>query len=198
MTAGKTRKISLARRKSQSQKEIETKSKKIKEKVLSLPETEIQKNIMLYASNKEEVQTGGLIKQFLEKRKNVALPRVVKDTKELKIFWIKNFPEDLELAYKGILEPKKELNEAKLEDIDIAIVPGVAFDIYGNRLGYGQGFYDRFLKKLLNIKNMKSIIALAFEIQIFKKISVTDRDIPVNKLITEQKIRTFQTSTNSF
>jgi 5-formyltetrahydrofolate cyclo-ligase len=194
VTAEEIRKIALVRRRSQSQEEIESKSRKIEEKIFSLPEIEIQKNIMLYASNKEEVQTGGLIKQLLEKKKNLALPRVVRKTKELKIFC----PGDIEPAYKGILEPKKKLDEAKPENIDIAIVPGVAFDIYGNRLGYGQGFYDRFLKKLLDIKNMKYIIALAFEIQIFNKLSVTGKDIPVNKLITEQKIRTFQTLSNSF
>ncbi|GAH31629.1 unnamed protein product, partial [marine sediment metagenome] len=71
------------------------------------------------------------------------------------------------------------------EDIDLIIIPGVAFDLSGNRIGRGFGYYDNFLRK---IHNSTKIIALAFEMQIVKKIPNDKNDIPVNKIITEKKV----------
>ena len=87
---------------------------------------------------------------------------------------------------KGILEPKKEYYRLfPPEDIDLIIIPGVVFDLSGNRIGRGFGYYDNFLGKVCS---SAEIIALAFEMQIVKKIPNDKNDIPVHKIITEKRI----------
>ena len=92
--------------------------------------------------------------------------------------------EDLVEGPYGILEPKKEkIKEISFDEIDLIIIPGIVFDLKGNRIGHGKGFYDRLLK------NTKvSIIALAFEFQIIGKIPVDKNDKPVDIIITEKRI----------
>ncbi|GAI78436.1 unnamed protein product, partial [marine sediment metagenome] len=70
-------------------------------------------------------------------------------------------------------------------NIDLIIVPGVAFDSDGNRIGRGFGYYDNFLRK---VRPSTKIIALAFEMQIVKKVLTDKNDIPVHKIITEKRI----------
>jgi len=99
--------------------------------------------------------------------------------------------DELEPGYKDILEPKTMLRLESVrivtpELIETAIVPGLAFDIRGNRLGRGGGFYDRFLPKL---PPTATIIGLAFECQIFESIPVEPHDRRVDVLVSEEKVR---------
>jgi 5-formyltetrahydrofolate cyclo-ligase len=82
----------------------------------------------------------------------------------------------------GILE--NSMSDSIIEEMDLLIVPGIAFDLQGNRIGYGKGYYDRFLSK----RKANYIIGLAFENQIINKIPKTAYDIPVNILFTEKRI----------
>jgi 5-formyltetrahydrofolate cyclo-ligase len=68
--------------------------------------------------------------------------------------------------------------------MDLLIIPGIAFDLQGNRIGYGKGYYDRFL----STRKVSYIMGLAFENQIIKKIPTTENDIPVDVLVTENRI----------
>ena len=100
--------------------------------------------------------------------------------------------DELEVGYRGILEPKASLRQepdriVDPEWIETVIVPGLAFDINGNRLGRGAGFYDRFLPKL---PSTATIIGLAFECQVFESIPTERHDRPVDILITETQLRT--------
>ncbi len=100
--------------------------------------------------------------------------------------------DELEPGFYGIPEPKKTLREqpdrtATLQEIELVLVPGLAFDAKGNRLGRGAGYYDRFLAKLP--KSVKTV-ALAFECQLFESIPVEPHDRKVDYIITEERVRT--------
>jgi 5-formyltetrahydrofolate cyclo-ligase len=76
---------------------------------------------------------------------------------------------------------------AELRDIDLIVMPGAAFDEQGNRVGYGAGFYDKLLPDF-----RKTTVALAFEVQIVPRVSVSAHDIPVTKIVTEKRVITAQ------
>jgi 5-formyltetrahydrofolate cyclo-ligase len=85
----------------------------------------------------------------------------------------------------NILEPRQEcVNEVSPESIDLMIVPGVAFDCQGNRIGHGMGYYDRLLQK----KMRAHYFGLAFELQIVESIPSEKHDIKVEKIVTEERI----------
>lgn len=143
------------------------------------------KNIMTFVSFSDEVDTHELIKIGIRDNKNILVPITIKETKELKLSLVTDFNE-LELGYYNILTPKEKFiryTDPKL--VDLIIVPGVVFDREGYRIGYGGGYYDRFLSKI-----EKSIprIAIAFDLQIIDKVPREYYDIPVDYIITEKEI----------
>jgi 5-formyltetrahydrofolate cyclo-ligase len=166
----------------QTKEENRKKSKKIKEKLLGLKEYKEAETVLFYVSYDGEVFTHEMIKEALNEKK-VVVPISNKDTLSLTLSELISF-NDLEVSSYGILEPKKEkIKEISIDEIDLIIVPGVAFDKFGNRLGHGKGYYDRLLKKANT-----TIIALAFEFQIIEKISTDEHDKPVDMIITEDRI----------
>ncbi len=143
-------------------------------------------NILFYAATRSEVQTEEMIKMSIEMGKNIFVPIILPESINLAPSKIFDFDIELEKGKKGILEPKKEYHRLfPSENIDLIIVPGIAFDLKGNRVGRGFGYYDNFLRK---VRSSAKIIALAFEMQIVKKIFVDKNDIPVDKIITEKRI----------
>lgn len=165
----------LKKRDLQTQKEIEEKSKRIKEVLFSLEDFIKARNILFYYSFRSEVKTDIMIKEVLEK-KRIFLPKV--EGKELKIYEIKGMNE-VERGFCGIFEPLP-YKLVHFKEIEMVIVPGVAFDRMGFRIGYGKGFYDRFL----HLHSFQKI-ALAFALQIVDKIPHTKEDIRMDKIITE-------------
>ncbi len=140
---------------------------------------------MFYFSFGSEVETITLIKEAMSQGKVVALPLTVPKNKEMLAMKVENLNKDLTKSPFGFKEPIKERTvEIRPVDIDLVIIPGVAFDLNGCRLGRGAGYYDRFLKRV-NAKTPR--IALAFEMQIMQKIPVDIHDIKVNKVITENR-----------
>lgn len=175
----------LHKRKYMDKDEIKKKSEKIRKNLVSLPEFEKAKNILFYVSFESEVDTQELIKQLLEKkRKKIIVPFVVKNNHILQLSELRNFNE-LESRTFGILEPKelykREFNPEKL---DLVIIPGLVFDKRGHRIGYGFGYYDRFLKTL---KNNPKKIGLAYEFQIMDKIPEKLHDVPIDIIVTEKQ-----------
>jgi len=143
-------------------------------------------NIMFYVATRSEVQTEEMIKISVNVGKNIFVPIILTECINLAPSAIYYFDSELEKGKKGILEPKKEYYRLfPPEDIDLIIVPGVAFDLSGNRIGRGFGYYDNFLRKVCS---SAKIIALAFEMQIVEKIPNDKNDIPVHKIITEKRI----------
>ncbi len=159
------------------------KNKKIKDKLIGLSEFKAANKILLYAAFRNEVDTADLIRHCISSRKITVLPKVDKKNNELKLYEIKDISE-LSSGYLGIPEP--DVSEDRLcliEDMEIIIVPGVAFDEDCGRLGYGKGFYDKLLSKVRS-----KIIGLAYEEQIVERIEVDAHDIKMDNIITDERI----------
>ncbi len=139
---------------------------------------------MFFASFRSEVETEPMILRALRAGKRVVLPKVT--GKELALYEIGDFGADMERGAWGIPEPKT-FAPAKLDEIDLIIMPGAAFDEQGNRLGYGAGFYDKLLSAF-----KRTAVALAFEAQIVSNVPVAPHDIPVGKIVTEKRVITTQ------
>ncbi len=151
---------------------------KVVEKLLSLPQIKKAKSILLYYPHKNEINTLPLINIFLKQGKTVLLPKVQNQDIIPVIF--KDFSQ-LKEGYAGIKEPEGE--SLPPEEIDVVIVPGVAFDKKGHRLGYGKGYYDRFLSK-----TNASKIGLAYDFQIVDNLPAEEHDIPLDFIITPTQI----------
>jgi 5-formyltetrahydrofolate cyclo-ligase len=91
----------------------------------------------------------------------------------------------LEVGAYNILEPRQDtIKEIPIESIDLILVPGVVFDIHGNRIGHGKGYYDRLLNDTQNIPH----VGLAFGFQIVDAVPVEGHDLPVDIIVTEERI----------
>ncbi|MCS7202170.1 MAG: 5-formyltetrahydrofolate cyclo-ligase [Dictyoglomus sp.] len=134
----------------------------------------------IYISFGSEVDTRFIIYHALAENKKVLCPII--NEKDLLVGEIKSFNDLIPGPY-GILQPKISIN-FDLEKIDVIIVPGVAFDKEGFRLGYGKGFYDRFLAKLK--KPIK--IGLIYDELIIDSLPRNEEDIPVDIIISEKRI----------
>lgn len=168
------------------EKEIKEKSSKIKNNLFSLKEFQKAKNILFYVSFNKEVDTQEIIKELLKKKeKNIIVPFTIKNDFRLHLSELKNFIE-LEPKTFGILEPKdRYIREFNKDKLDLIIVPGIVFDKNGHRIGYGYGYYDRFLK---TIKKEAIKIGLAFDFQLIDKIPEEKHDVPLNIIVTDKKV----------
>jgi 5-formyltetrahydrofolate cyclo-ligase len=186
MNKNEIRKNIYKKRLSLSKEEIKNKSKQILLNLSKTKEYLNSSNIMFYLATKSEVQTEEIIKTSIKIDKNIFVPIILRDCIDLVASKLIDFDRDLERGKKGILEPKQEYYRLfPPENIDLVILPGIAFDLKGNRIGRGLGYYDNFLSK---VKPSTRLIALAFEIQLVKKVPVNKYDIPVHKIITEERI----------
>ncbi|MGI9953482.1 5-formyltetrahydrofolate cyclo-ligase [Moorellaceae bacterium AZ2] len=180
------RKEILARRNNLTAEAVARKSRAIQERLLSLSSWQEARTVMIYVSFGSEVRTEGLLQEALGQGKRVAVPYCQKEKRELIASEVYRYPEDLSPGTWGIMEPRLEtLRPLDPQAIDLCIVPGVAFDEGGNRLGYGAGYYDRFLP---NLRPGTPKIALAFDIQIVATTHPSLHDIPVDLIITETRI----------
>ena len=148
---------------------------------LGLSEYKEAKVVFAYMDCKNEVETKKVIEQCWKDGKVIAVPKVFG---EIMRYYVITSYEDLEDGYFGIREPKHEvLQEIVCED-GLMILPGVAFDEARHRVGYGGGFYDRYLEAHPNMKK----IAFAFEFQMFDKVPFEVFDRQPEKIITEKRI----------
>lgn len=143
------------------------------------------KVIFIYISFGKEVDTHNIIQYAIASGKEVCVPRVISRLKGMRALKI-NSLDELEISNYGILEPKENSEEVSVENMDLAVIPGLAFDLQGGRIGYGGGFYDRFFSNSdINIKK----IALAYEFQILEEIPLEDHDIAIDSIITENRCK---------
>ncbi len=141
-------------------------------------------HLFCYVSFNQEVITRDIITMTLSQGKKVAVPKIVGD--EMKFFFIESL-EELKVGILGILEPTAE-KEAIPDhsEQNLMIVPGIAFDVSRNRIGYGKGYYDRYFMKQIGTKMHK--VALAYDFQILKQLPVDDYDEKVDQIITQSGI----------
>lgn len=171
------RKEIFKRRKETLQEHLDLWSDTIVKKVIA---TDMYKNcdtIYTYVAYKREVETKGLIEQAWKDGKKVAVPRV--EGKVMNFYYITSFDE-LEKSDMGIPEPRP-VNPAD-DEYALMVMPGVAFDKTMNRIGYGGGYYDRYLEEHTNLKRL----AVAFEFQFVEGPLPTEpTDICPEMIITE-------------
>jgi 5-formyltetrahydrofolate cyclo-ligase len=174
----------LKKRSSMPRSEVQKKSKLIKEQIFQMQEFREAKTILFYVSYDNEVDTHEMIKESLGMKKQVVVPKTDMNNRTIICSSLTRWDDLLSGAY-NILEPRREcVNEVSPESIDLMIIPGVAFDCQGNRIGHGMGYYDRLLQK----KIITHCVGLAFELQIVESIPSEKHDVKVEKIVTEERI----------
>ena len=184
-TKDEIRKIVAARK--QAIDDTREMSQRVMMQLLSLQEMTTCSVVMSYVDFGREVRTVPLISDLLNQGKQVVVPYCEKG--EIQLFRIKTLKE-LAPGYFGILEPKIELRHlsdrrVQPDELNLILVPGVAFDAKGGRLGRGMGYYDRFLKKTPK-DTLK--IGLAFNFQMFDAIPMSENDSYVDVVATENNL----------
>lgn len=174
------RKEIFRRRKLIERRQLEDDSRKIFEKIRRMPEFVKAGCIYLYIDCKNEVMTEDIVREALALGKKVAAPKVM--GKEMLFFEITSY-DDLEPGGFGIREPKEGLPLADGEE-GFMVMPGVAFDQKKHRVGYGGGFYDRYLMLHTNLYKA----AIAFELQMMDEVPSEPTDIYPDCIITEKNI----------
>lgn len=143
------------------------------------------KKIFIYISFGSEVDTRNIIEYSLADGKEIYVPKTNKLVKEMLAIRI-NSLSNLTADKWGILEPET-INKDNIGcEFDLIIMPGVAFDNKGNRIGYGGGYYDKYISKY---NGNTEYIALAYEIQIVKSIYIEEHDITVDYILTENEFK---------
>lgn len=162
----------------QKEEERKHKSKLIKDKLFASCVFRRAKIIMFYLSFGGEVETSEMIKEAQKLGKKIAVPVCIRDRIMIRPAFLCAQGRVVRGPY-GIREPvAKEYIPA--EKLDLVVVPGVAFDKKGNRLGRGKGYYDRFLRRL---PASSRTVGLAFGFQILPRIPTTSDDVSVNRVI---------------
>jgi len=170
----------IENRNSLTREDILEKSVKIQEKLFNLQQYKQAKTIMFFVSFNSEVNTHEMIKDAL-KNKIIVVPKVVHHEIEPSI--ILDFDSLIQSGRFGILEPI-ELMKISYKNINLVLVPGIAFDKNGHRVGYGFGFYDKFLARVP--KAVK--IGLCFDFQVVDEIPHEQHDVPVDLIVTEKRV----------
>lgn len=145
------------------------------------------KTVMYYIDVRAEVRTRQALPAALAGPKKIVVPYCVDDVLEL--FWLESM-EELEIGMYKILEPRAELRavpekRVAVEELDLVMVPGVAFDRRGARMGHGKGYYDKLLE---HARPDAPLVALAFECQLFPEIPTAPHDIFMDQIVTEAAI----------
>ncbi|WP_300382430.1 5-formyltetrahydrofolate cyclo-ligase [Clostridium sp.] len=167
-----------------SEKERDVKDNLILNNLYKSDSYKSSKNIFVYVNFRDEINTIKLIERALLDNKNIYVPKVYNSTKSMKAIFIDSL-DNLERNKMGILEPKEDTLVIDKNDIDLIIVPGAVFDKTFNRIGYGGGYYDKYLEE---IKEKSNKVALAYDFQIIDKIEAEIHDIKMDYIITEKRI----------
>ncbi len=142
--------------------------------------------ILLYIPISSEIPTQRIIKQALQIEKQLVLPLLSNTKKMIKLYKITDFEKDLVINDNDTLEPDiKKCKRIPLEDIDIAIIPGLAFDDKGGRIGFGNDFYKRLISRLPETCRK---ISLAYEEQVVGQIQMESRKYTVDIIITDKRV----------
>ena len=185
------RKRILEKRNNLSKEEIKEKSQIISDKLFSLDEYKKANNVLIFISYKSEVDTSLIIERSIGDSKKVYAPRVCGD--DMRFFEIKAMA-DVKEGYKGIFEP--EINEDKeyltnypdnYDESDLIIMPGAVIDYEGNRIGYGKGFYDRYLSH--GFRGIKLVTIFDLQLVPDNTFKADSNDVKVDCILTEMNYR---------
>jgi len=158
-------------------------SRVIQDRLMTLNVVKNAQTIALTMSNFPEVETREIITYLWNNQKIVLVPKCDVKLKKMHFYKIESF-DQLEIVYAGIEEPIPSITEEMLpHEIDLLIVPGVLFNREGYRIGFGGGYYDRFLQTFKG-----ETLSLAFDEQINQDIPIEIHDLPVDIIVTDQKV----------
>ncbi len=181
----KLRKLVLSARGKQQPVDLKIKSRNAHKLLLRVEEFQQADNLFCYVSYRSELATQEIIKERLSQGHKVCVPLTIPG-KGLEAYEITDPCKDLAPGYCSIPEPiVAQTKKSDPGSIDVVLLPGSVFDLKGGRLGYGGGYYDRFLAQ--SAPNALRI-GLAFELQIVDQVPVMDHDQPLDYLVTEERI----------
>jgi len=170
------------------EEELGTRSLRACQQLFEQPEYVKAEAMMVFLSLTTELDTSPLVLRAWQDRKRVLAPKVSWNQRRMLPIEFRSLTEDLTVSSMGIREPVTGI-PFPISLIDLVIVPGVAFDEHGNRLGRGRGFFDRFLAHA----EFKGIAcALALESQVTSTIPVGPLDRQVDMLVTDEQVRRFK------
>jgi 5-formyltetrahydrofolate cyclo-ligase len=171
----------LGQRTALTEQEVHHKSVAITTHVCALAAFRTSYTVMVYMALAQEVQTGLIIEEARRQGKRIAIPLI----RSAALVAVELPPRDtpLQRGPYGILEPACVTAIVRPEDISCVLVPGVAFDRYGGRLGFGRGYYDRFLSQC---SPTACYCGLAFGIQILPCVPRLPHDVCMHWIVTEQ------------
>jgi 5-formyltetrahydrofolate cyclo-ligase len=150
-------------------------SRKIAGHVIAHPVFDRARVLTTYVPMRGEVDPTEIVEAARRADKAIALPRLDWGDESMRFYlWAPDTP--LEESGMGFLQPTKEAEEVADEAIDLVLTPALAIDERGHRLGFGKGFYDRFLARLKSAKSM----ALIFDFQRLAEVPITPGDVPVD------------------
>jgi 5-formyltetrahydrofolate cyclo-ligase len=163
-------------------------SQKICETFVALPEYKAAKTVLFYVDVRSEVRTRNYLATALTHGKKIVVPWCNAEG-ELELFHLASM-EELAIGMYKILEPRPEIRllpdkQVDVKVLDLVMVPGVAFDRRGGRMGHGKGYYDKLLE---HARPDTPLVALAFECQMFPEIPVAEHDVFMDKIITESAV----------
>jgi 5-formyltetrahydrofolate cyclo-ligase len=169
-----------------SEEDLADKYKKIEHKLFEFANFMEAHLAFLYTPISNEIPTEGIIKKALQIEKEIALPVFTDAKNAINLYKISHYNKDLVMSEEDILEP--DINKCKkimLDDVDIAIIPGLAFDDKGGRIGFGNNFYTKMITKLPETCRK---VSLAYEEQIVDQIQMESRKFTVDIIITDQRV----------
>ncbi len=148
--------------------------------------------VMIYLSMDDEVDTGAIALAGWQAGKIIAAPRISWEHRRLTPLQITSLAAGVVPGRHGVPEPPEHASPVPVEMIDLIIVPGLAFDRHGRRLGRGGGFYDRFLA---HGERVATTFGLAFREQVVDELPCDDHDHPIDQLATDEEVLDFRSST---
>ncbi len=166
-----------------SKTEVKQKTEKIHQNLMQHEAMKQAQTILVYLNFGDEIDTRSLIDTWLRDNRKVYVPVMKPKTRILVPVRIDGGFRELPTNSYGIQEPSlKGAETALYEELDLVLVPGLAFDRRGNRLGYGGGYYDRLLPQL---RSDAQTIAMAYAFQVIEQVPIEPFDCPIHTLITE-------------
>ena len=171
-----------------SPEELFEKRKIIEKNLMEFANFMESKTALLYSERSSEIPMETIIRECLEIKKEIVLPLISNSKHSMNLLKINDYDKDLvkRKLKLNVLEPDPgKCKKISIDQIDIAVIPGLAFDEKGGRLGFGEGFYNRLIPKLPETTRK---ISIAFEEQIAKHIQMDSRKYSVDIIITDKRV----------